>query len=322
MLNTIALTLGGLNDDEDKRKRAFGRRVHELRRQRKLSRYQLELRSGVPQRTILDIENAAKAVLDRKTVILLARAFGLAGIDLREFISVAGLVPDHPLDGRVLEGKPDEKLGLERMMRQFYAEAQLPAYSTNALMDLQSCNSYVLALLGLDLALLERTAYEGAGPNVLRFLFDPAFNARQFWGHDWCKIAQWNLRLFRQASMPHLHKPRYAQLMRALQQLPGFEAMWQSSSPESSEPSNSPVAIHEMPPSFTTAMTAKTAFGLARIMRTEIVWDEIIHHQLRVVLYVPLDHPTNEVFGLVRQQTVKSAIQFGSVEVARFSRIF
>ena len=299
MLNAIFPVLNRIYDDEFKRKCAFGQRVLDLRRRRKLSRNQLDQLSGVPERTIIDIENAEKATLDRKTVMLLARAFDLHGMDLREFVLAAGLAPEHSLDA------PD----LTAMIRRFFRESDYPAYMTNALFDLHACNSYLMALMGISMQYLETLAYRGAGPNMLRFLFDPALNTRATWGNAWRDIAIWNVRVFRQGSLLHVHQPRYTQLLRELRQLPDFDAVWQASA-----------APQEMtlPPHIS---TVQSPYGPAKVLHAEVITDEVIHRQLRVALYVPLDETTQAVFATLRQKVTCFAIQFGSVEVGRFTRL-
>lgn len=299
MLNAIFPVLNRIYDDEFKRKRAFAQRVLELRQRRRLSRNQLDQLSGVPERTIIDIENAEKATLDRKTVMLLARAFDLHGMDLREFVLAAGLAPEHPLDA------PD----LTAMIRRFFRESDYPAYMANALFDLHACNSYLMGLMGISMQYLETSAYRGAGPNMLRFLFDPTLNARAMWGDAWREIAVWNVRFFRQVSLPHVHEPRYAQLLRELRQLPDFDSVWQASA------ATQEIAL---PPHIS---IAQSPYGSARVLHAEVTTDEVIHRQLRVAFYVPLDEPTQAVFATLRQNVTRFAIQFGSVEVGRFTRL-
>ena len=219
MLTAIGYTLTKVSDIEIKRKRSFGKRVRELREGRKLSRNQLESKSGVPERTIIDVENGDKAVLDRKTVSLLAHALGLTGLAEREFVLAAGLSPDAPL---VLSEH-------YTIAHRYYDQMDYPALITNSLLDLHSCNAYLLAMLNLPTTLLDNCAYKGGGgPNVLRFLFDPAMHAREAWRDSWAGMALWNVYYFRLVSQPHVHEPRYAQLLEALRTLPDFEAMWQA----------------------------------------------------------------------------------------------
>jgi transcriptional regulator with XRE-family HTH domain len=299
MLNTISYTLTVVSDNERKRKRSFGKRVRDLRERRKLSRNQVEIKSGVPERTIIDVENGDKAVLDRKTVSLLAHAFGLTGLAEREFIQAAGLSPDMPL-------RTGEHYSIAH---RFYEQMDYPALMTDGLLDLHSCNAYVLAMLGLPTRLLDECAYHGGGPNVLRFLFDPNLNARKAWRDSWASVALWNVYYFRLVSQPYVHEPRYAQLMKELHKLPDFEAMWQAADGLNGMP---------MPPH---TSTLHGAFGTLRVMHTEAITTEILDNHLRAVLYVPMDDATQRAFTLLRAQTPRQAFQFGSYAVGRYTTI-
>jgi transcriptional regulator with XRE-family HTH domain len=299
MMTAIGYTLIRVSDIELKRKRSFGKRVRDLREKRKLSRNQLEGMSGVPERTIIDVENGEKAVLDRKTVSLLVQGFGLIGLAEREFVQAAGLSPDAPLH-------TGEHFGLAH---RFFVHMDYPAVITNGLLDLHSCNAYLLAMLGLPTQVLDTCAYQGGGPNVLRFLFDPQMGARQAWRDNWASVALWNVYYFRLVSQPYIHEARYAQLMGELQNLPDFEAMWQAAD-----------GLNGMPvPPHTS--TLHGGFGTLRVLHTEAITDEILNNQLRAVLYVPMDDATQHAFTQLRAQTPRQAFQFGSCAVGRYSRI-
>jgi transcriptional regulator with XRE-family HTH domain len=299
MMTAIGYTLTRVSDFEGKRKRSFGKRVRDLRERRKLSRNQLEGKSGVPERTIIDVENGDKAVLDRKTVSLLVQAFGLNGLAEREFVLAAGLSPDAPLN----TGEH------YRIAHRFYEQMDYPALITNGLLDLHSCNAYLLAMLNLPTTLLDNCAYEGGGPNVLRFLFDPHMGARETWRDSWAAVALWNVYYFRLVSQPHIHEPRYAQLLEALRPLPDFEAMWQVVDGLNGMP---------MPPH---SSTLSGVFGTLRVLHTEAITNEILDNHLRAVLYVPMDDATQHAFAQLRTQTPRQAFQFGSCAVGRYTRI-
>ena len=299
MLTAIGYTLTRVSDFEGKRKRNFGKRVRELREARKFSRNQLEGKSGVPERTIIDVENGDKAMLDRKTVSLLAHAFDLTGLSEREFVVAAGLSPDAPLS-------LSEHYTLAH---RYYEQMDYPALITNSLLDLHSCNTYLLAMLNLPTSLLDTCAYEGGGPNVLRFLFDPAMHAREAWRDSWAEMALWNVYYFRLVSQPHVYEPRYAQLLEALRKLPDFEAIWQAADGMNAMP---------VPPH---TSTLHGAFGTLRVLHTEAITNEILNNHLRAVLYVPMDDATQRAFVQMRSQTPRQAFQFGSSAVGRYTRI-
>lgn len=299
MLTAIGSTLIHVSDGEFKRKRAFGRRVRDLRDRRKLSRNQLEKASGVPERTIIDVENGDKAMLDRKTVSLLAQAFELRGLAEREFVLAAGLSPDLPLEG----------LGHFSMAHRFYETMEYPALITNNLLDLHSCNSYVLAMLNLPTSVLDECAYKSGGPNVLRFLFDPNMNARTVWRDSWASVALRNVYYFRTVSQPHMHEARYAQLLCELRKLPDFDAMWQAADG---------LGMLPMPPH---TSTLYGAFGPLRVLHTEAITNETLSNHLRVMLYVPMDEPTQQAFVQLSAGTPRQAFQFGNSDVGRYTRI-
>ena len=299
MLTAIGSMLIHVSDREITRKRSFGRRVRDLRERHKLSRSQLEKHSGVPERTIIDVENGDKAVLDRKTVSLLAQAFDLHGLPEREFVLAAGLAPDAPLDIA-------EHFSLAH---RFYKPMQYPALMTNGLLDLHSCNTYLLAMLNLPTSELDECAYKNGGPNVLRFLFDPAMNARQTWRDSWAEMALWNVYYFRLVSQPHMHEPRYAQLMSEMHKLPDFDALWQAAD-----------ALGAMPmPPHTSSLHGP--FGPMRVLHTEAITPETMSNHLRAMLYVPMDDATQQVFAQMRDGTPRQAFQFGNSAVGRYTRI-
>ena len=281
-------------------KDAFGHRLRQLRELARLSRRKLQQLSSVPDRTIVDLEHGRKINLDRKTLYLLARALQLDTSQEREFFGVAGLTPDVPLEC------PD----FYDMIKRFYTEADYPAFILNGLFDVHSCNSYFLALLGPSLQMLNEQAYRGAGPNLLRALFDPIFNARTVWREGWRELALINVCTFRMASQVHLHEPRYAHLLRELRLLPDFAEMWAATA--------SPTTACPIPPYIS---QVHSAFGPMRILHTEAATTDAIKPYLRACLYVPHDDDATQLLVRLRKQTNKYAIQFGSMEIARFTRI-
>ena len=292
--------LAKIHAHEAKRKQAFGQLVQGHRNRRKLSRRKLEQHCGVPDRTIVDIEKGHKTYLDRKTVSMLASAFNLSIVQQRTLVLTAGLVPDIELNC------PD----FYDMVRNFYAATDGPAFMFDGLFDLHSCNSQMLALFGLPLQKLYEHAYTGAGPNILRFLFDPVFDTHMTWGEQWPAIALRNVQLFRVACEPHVHEPRYAHLLRELHKLPEFSTHWQTSD-----------AMREPPlPPYTS--TLHSAFGTVHILHAELTTNEVVSPHLRAAIYLPLgDDETHATFKALRAQVMKSALQFGSCEIARFTRI-
>jgi transcriptional regulator with XRE-family HTH domain len=304
MLTQIAEKLAEVTNDETKRKFAFGKRVRSLREMHGLSRHQLEHKSGVPERTIIDVENGEKAVLDRKTVSLLAFAFELHGMAFEEFMRAAGLTPDVTLQPDI-EAIPE----VYDFVRGFYADTVYPAYMTNGLLDLHSCNSYALALFGISLQYANEHAYAGAGPNVLRMLFDPTLRARETWGKRWRQHALWNIYFFRMLSQHHIHEPRYAQLLAALHRYPDFSGLWVLS--------NSQAHLPLMPQ----ASALHSTYGPVRVQYVEAVTNEVVQRHLRATMYIPQDEATSVAFFKLRNHIGRMAWQFGSCELARFTRI-
>lgn len=204
------------------RRREFGNRVKYLRKKFGLSRQELAERTRIPFKTIGDIERGEKVLLHIEWVVKpLADHFGLSGIGREEFFAAAGLYPDCV--------KTDPGIHWSALLTSFYKSTMLPALVTDPLFNFHSSNAALNALYGLNIPAISPLLFKGAGANYLRFLFDPAFGLRQKFGNyeNWRSNVIGNLYSFRASAMRYLGTPGYEKLLRELQALPDFAALWE-----------------------------------------------------------------------------------------------
>jgi DNA-binding XRE family transcriptional regulator len=205
------------------RRREFGNRVKCLRKNCNLSRQELAERTRIPFKTIGDIERGEKVLLHVEWVVKpLADFFRLTGIGREEFFAAAGLFSD--------DVQTECGTQWSALLTSFYKSTTLPALVTDPLYTLHSSNAYLNVLYGLDIPARSSALYQGAGPNNLRFLFDPQFGLRQKFGdaQHWRTNVIGNLYSFRVSALRYLGTPTYERLLAELHKLPDFAALWET----------------------------------------------------------------------------------------------
>lgn len=208
---------------EQARRRDFGQRVRILRRNINLSREELSEQTNIPFKTIGDIERGEKVLLHLDwDVKPLADFFGLRSLQREEFFAAAGLLIDCP-------ETDDSAAEWSELLTNFYRNRQFPAFVTDPLYTFHSANSFLNTVYGLYPYTLRERLYEGAGPNVLRFLLDPSFGLKDLFGGEagWRRVVEDNLCLLRVNSMRYLGTPMYDALIEELQKLPAFAPIWE-----------------------------------------------------------------------------------------------
>ncbi len=202
----------------------FGARVKSLRKRHDISRLELASRTGIPFKTVGDIERGEKVMLDPEYVVTpLANCFDLRGIARDEFFAAAGLLPDTVAHD--LQTSQEVWTPLHTM---FYRSAALPAVITDPLYTIHSSNAYFNSLFKINPHRLSRRLFEGAGPNIMRFLLDPAFGVQQRFGnrHEFLAVLRGNLYSMRVSAVSHIGSPHYERLISALEQFPDFGPIW------------------------------------------------------------------------------------------------
>ncbi len=205
-------------------KKNFGRLVRTFRHQLGISRELLAYKSNLSFKTIGDVERGEKVILDHALVSALAFALEVGKVDEDNFFAAAGLM--------TLQEPSVDQTQLE-LIRRFYQHTTLPAFVHDPLLDFHSVNAYFLALFGGKQDNASDVMFTGAGANILRCLFDPAFNVMAVYGdvRQWQAFARASLYRFRLRSQKRVGTKRYIELFTELAKLPRFLEMWESVQP-------------------------------------------------------------------------------------------
>ncbi|MBN8595814.1 MAG: helix-turn-helix domain-containing protein [Anaerolineae bacterium] len=269
-------------------KASFGELLRSLRERMEFTRQQLSELSLVSYKTIVDIEYGEKAHLDRRTVTLLSKSLKLSGFIRRSFFVAAGLIPEFEA------GLPAWSTELQ----EFHKGMKYPTIVADSLVDIQSLNAYLLALFEIDLAQLGDRIFDSAGPNVLRVMFDPLFNARRLFASEWVANAQLQILIFRYMSLPRQKEDRYGTLLQELHKLPDFSDIWHST--ES--------MVLPLPPFLATINNSR--FGRIRYMYGEAAVFGPYSEQMKAVFYLPAGPEDEKTFEMIRGSTANVAIEF------------
>jgi len=267
---------------------SFGDLLRSLRERMNFTRHKLSEISLVSYKTIVDLEYGEKANLDRRTVTLLSNSLKLNGITRRNFFVVAGLIPEYEI------GLPPWFNELQT----FYKSMKYPALVVDSLVNIQSLNAYLLALFEIDLVELGDHVFASAGPNVLRFTFDPLFNARGLFASEWVSYAQLQILIFRYMSLPRQKEKGYGDLLHELHQLPDFSDLWNST-----ESMSLP-----MPPFLATIHHSR--FGKISYMHGEVVLFGTYSEQAKAAFYLPVGQEDEKSFEILRENTANVVIEF------------
>ena len=281
----------------------FGKLVKNYRKREgvKITQEDLGDLSSISARTIHDIENAQKAVLDYETVEKLASAFELKNHEREDFFRTAGInVPR----------SDDIKYDWHRAIFDFYKIQELPAFVTDTLGNLHSINSYALTLLNIDLDDDFSALTTPTNPNILRFIFDPAFNAKKLYRSKWREYAEINVWLFRYLSVASGHESKYHQILSELQTFNDFLDIWETI--DSYKLPNPPYKI----------TIYNEQYGEAHFTAAQSLLPSTANERMLLIFYVPEDEQTSKVFTNIRKGVPKMAFQVNTHQVRYFSRIF
>lgn len=261
---------------------------------------ELAQKADVKLRTLQDIETAQKVHLDYEVVDKLATAFAIKDNDREQFFGAAGLL--------VQVNPQAEPIQWAKVIFDFYKSVEFPAFAVDELFDVHSVNSYLLELLDVPLNMFSQTFAASPGPNLLRFLFDPAFNARKLYGHYWEEYAQVNVALFRNLARVHLNTERYQSILMALQKMKHFEDLWKRTEQ---------MAV-PLPPYL--GILTHPKYGALRYWHSGTVQPNLRGEQMFLTFYIPADSASEAAFEQMRSNTHKAAYELNKKK--GFARIF
>jgi len=290
-------------------RREFGARVKAMRKRHNISRLELAAYTGIPFKTIGDIERGEKVMLDPELVVSpIANCFDLQGITRDEFFAAAGLLPD--TIAHEVETSQEVWTPLHTM---FYRSTQLPAVITDPLYMIHSSNAYFNALFGIDPHRLSRRLFEGAGPNILRLMLDPSFGIRSRFGdrEEFLSLLSGNLYSLRASAASHIGTPPYERLMSELERFPEFGPIWSVVGAPNFVP-----RLAGIPTIFYINTDREMQFVVALVFPPRFTLPE-----QRRMIYIPANIETEQRFNAMRARITPAVFHYSSRFPSRYREI-
>ncbi|NJN68412.1 MAG: helix-turn-helix transcriptional regulator [Chloroflexaceae bacterium] len=282
----------------------FGQLVAALRREqtddagKQWTQEQLSQEASLDIDVLGNIERGRRAYLGAEMLLSLANAFRLTNEERKEFFLAA-----HAFDQpeTIYRESNDPQVALRELVRRVEHTA-LPAYLIDHYCDILACNQVVLNLLGLTPDHLRQTTdHPIVAANMMRFVFAPEFDQREYMPH-WHTFAYQNIMIFRTLSLRYRTEPYFQSLITELRKWPLFRRYWFKlyEDIERDPVVNNETIVTNSPlwgalSYFSTSCAAMTSAGA-----------------LMLYVYVPADTSTADVFTDISRQSEQVVHQFVS----------
>jgi transcriptional regulator with XRE-family HTH domain len=261
---------------------------------------ELANKSGLKIRTIQDLETAQKAKLDHEIIAKLSEAFELNGSAKEAFFGAAGLSIVAPTQ---------QEIEWKRVIYEFHKKMNFPAFVSNELTEVISVNSYIVALLGMNLEIISDILHTSDSFNAIQFFLDPVFNTKKLYGREWKAYTTTNAVFLRTMSRPYIHTVRYQKLMSELQAFDEFEEIWEATEH----------FIVPEPPYHATIYHPK--YGKVSFLHSASVKPSNTGAQITFLFYLPADEPSEQIFAQLRADVPKMAYQLSDTRGKGIVRI-
>lgn len=280
----------------NERSKRFGNLVRKKREQRGWLQAKLayEMTSQTNGKITYDTQYLSRLELgkiqkiDIEVVTTLANALHLSADEKDIFYREAGYDP--PLSSDASEWLT--------IVKNYNATLPFPIAIFDTFFNFHSINSELAELFDIPLERLTRDAlFKGAGVNVLQFLLDPSWNAKNIYGGGLKEYAILNMFLFQQASRDYVNIETYKQVIEGLKSISGsselsFDAIWAAAE-----------NLKEMPPPPYLLTVQSPNYGVVTYLHIEMVMSPRFDKQMQAVAYFPVDITSKYAFHRVYRKT-------------------
>lgn len=239
---------------------------------------------GLTAKQIADIEQGRVANLKISTHLEpLCRAFKLNEVQKAELYAKAGLL---------YHMKPVKVIEQNALIQNMLKNIHFPARVFTPVWDIVAINTYAIRLFCYTEQKLGKFDEGVIGPNILRILFDKAFEQERLYpdrgSMQQARISA--IRTFRLTSLPYIRTKRYQEIINEMQRHHGFRECWDLSESSIAEPEGTLVD-----PTFTIRHPdfGKMTFLSLKVMR------EALGEQIHIAVCVPFCDSLNPLQQLI-----------------------
>lgn len=294
-------------------RKEFGELIATLRQDMDWTQFQLAEFANADEPVISQIERGVKKHFDPELLFQLANAFQLTTLERREFFLAASGLDQKEIVRQVSASTNTDvfnaRLVLNKMI-EMTGQVRLPAFLCDVYSDVIATNQIVLSFFKVPQSFIDAAGHIPGGYNTTRFNFGKDLVARSHVLDNWDQYALNSMRAFRENSLRYRAKPYFKYLMKTFRnphEYPLFNRYWKMVS----------IAEHDKEATTDYFSFHHDEFGEINYLTSSTV-SVTSFGELFLVLYLPLDEHTSQVFEKLMHQAGPGAIQFAPWPIKNF----